>query len=304
MSMDAAMPPATRPPAEPPQVAPRMRPGRRFLRVFSDPAGAVGAIFVTIIVLVAIFAPWLAPYGPADIDVTQRLAGPSPEHWLGTDQLGRDTLSRLIHGARIALGVALPAVLLGALVGTALGLIAGYFGGVVDSILLTLFDIVRSFPALLFAIAIIALTGPSLWMVIAIMAVTRFPTYGRLIRAQVLKVREEEYVMAARAIGSPAWRIMLRHLLPNTVAPLFIQAAMDIPIVITFEAGLSFVGLGVPPPTPSWGSILQEGYAYVRGTPWLVTFGSAALVMATLGFTFFAEALRDVFDVRVRDADR
>lgn len=272
-----------------------------FRRVLADSTGLMGFIFVALIVLVAIFAPWLAPYPPDEIDVLNRLSGPSAEHWLGTDQLGRDTLSRLIHGSRIALLAALPAVMLGAVVGTLLGLIAGYFGGIIDSILLTVFDIVRSFPAMLFAIAIIALTGPSMVMVVAIMAATRFPTYGRLVRAQVLSVREEEFVMASKAAGSPAWRIMRLDLLPNVLAPLFIQAAMDIPIVITFEAGLSFLGLGVPPPTPSWGSILQEGYAYVRASPWLITFGSAVLVIATLGFTFFAEALRDAFDVRIRD---
>lgn len=272
-----------------------------FRRVLSDSTGLLGFIFVALIVLVASFAPWIAPYAPEEIDVMNRLAGPSAEHWFGTDQLGRDTLSRLIHGSRIALLAALPAVLIGAVVGTLLGLVAGYLGGIVDSILLTVFDIVRSFPAMLFAIAIIALTGPSMVMVVGIMAATRFPTYGRLVRAQVLSVREEEFVMASRAAGSPAWRIMRLDLLPNVLAPLFIQAAMDIPIVITFEAGLSFLGLGVPPPTPSWGSILQEGYAYVRASPWLITFGSAVLVIATLGFTFFAEALRDAFDVRIRD---
>lgn len=272
-----------------------------FVRAVSGGTGLFGFVLVALVVLTAILAPWVAPYPPEAINVFDRLGAPSGEHWLGTDQLGRDTLSRLIHGARIALMVAIPAVLLGMTVGMLLGLMAGYYGGLVDNILLTFFDIIRSFPALLFAIAIIALTGPSLTMVVVIMGVTRFPTYARLIRAQVLKVREEEFVMAARALGSPAPRIMRKELLPNVVAPLLIQAAMDVPIVITFEAGLSFVGLGVPPPTPSWGSILREGYAYVRATPWLVTFGSAALVIATLGFTFFAEALRDSLDVRLKE---
>src|SRR5690625_567847 len=271
-----------------------------FMRSLREPTGLLGFLFIFIIVAAALFAPVVAPYKPEAIDVMNRLSGPSAEHWLGTDQLGRDTLTRLLYGARIALMVAIPAVLVGVIAGTLLGLIAGYFGGIIDSILLTFFDIVRSFPALLFAIAIIALTGPSLTMVVIIMGVTRFPTYARLIRAQVLKVREEEYVMASRALGSPTARIMRLDLLPNIIAPLLIQAAMDIPVVVTFEAGLSFVGLGVPPPTPSWGSILREGYAYVRGSPWLVTFGSLALVVATLGFTFFTEALRDSSDVKLQ----
>lgn len=277
--------------------------GLSLFRVFRDVTGIFGAFFVALIVALALFAPWLTPYGPDEIDVMNRLAGPSSEHWMGTDQLGRDTFTRLVYGARIALLVALPAVLAGAMIGLALGLIAGYFGGAVEGTLLMLFDMVRSFPALLFAIAIIALTGPSLVMVVVIMTLTRFPSYGRLIRAQTLKVREEEFVTASRALGNSSGRIMFKHLLPNVIAPLFIQAAMDIPVVITFEAGLSFLGLGVAPPTPSWGSILREGYAYVRASPWLITFGSLFLVVATLGFTFFAEALRDAFDVKLRGSD-
>lgn len=271
-----------------------------FMRALREPTGFLGFLFIFLIVAAALLAPLVAPYKPEAIDVMNRLSGPSAEHWLGTDQLGRDTLTRLLYGARIALMVAIPAVLVGVIAGTLLGLIAGYFGGIIDSILLTFFDIVRSFPALLFAIAIIALTGPSLTMVVIIMGITRFPTYGRLIRAQVLKVREEEYVMASRALGSPVTRIMRLDLLPNIIAPLLIQAAMDIPVVVTFEAGLSFVGLGVPPPTPSWGSILREGYAYVRSSPWLVASGSLALVVATLGFTFFTESLRDASDVKLQ----
>jgi peptide/nickel transport system permease protein len=285
--------------AAPPEPA---APGRRpaVLRLLSDATGAVGTLFVLLIVALAIFAPWLTPYAPEEINVLNRLAPPSAEHWMGTDQLGRDTFTRLVYGARIALLVALPAVLAGAVVGLLLGLVAGYFGGWIETALLMLFDVVRSFPALLFAIAIIALVGPSPFMIVFIMALTRFPGYGRLIRAQTLKLREEEFVMAARALGASPPRTMLVHILPNAIAPLFIQAAMDIPVVITFEAGLSFLGLGVPPPTPSWGSILREGYTYVRATPWLIAFGSAFLVIATLGFTFFAEALRDTFDVKIR----
>lgn len=286
-----------------PAAAPARRRRPAALRLLGDVSGAVGSAFVLLIVVMAIFAPWITPYGPDQIDVLQRLAGPSADHWLGTDSLGRDTFTRLVYGARIALLVALPAVLAGAVVGTVLGLLAGYLGGWIETVLLMLFDIVRSFPALLFAIAIIALAGPSPFMIIFIMALTRFPGYGRLIRAQTLKVREEEFVTASRALGCSSPRIMLLHILPNAIAPLFIQAAMDIPVVITFEAGLSFLGLGVPPPTPSWGSILREGYTYVRATPWLIAFGSSFLIIATLGFTFFAEALRDQLDVRIRGDD-
>ena len=270
------------------------------VRLLRDPTGAIGTLFVLLIVALAVFAPWLTPYAPDEIDVLNRLAGPSAEHWMGTDQLGRDVFTRLVYGTRIALAVSIPAVLAGAIVGMLLGLVAGYVGGWVETSLIWLFDVVRSFPALLFAIAIIALTGPSLFMVVFIMALTRFPSYGRLIRAQTLKIREEEFVAASKALGCSGPRVMLRHILPNAIAPLFIQAAMDVPVVITFEAGLSFLGLGVPPPTPSWGSILREGYTYVRATPWMILFGSGFLVVATLGFTVFAEGLRDLLDVRIR----
>ncbi|MEX2501748.1 MAG: ABC transporter permease [Trueperaceae bacterium] len=272
-------------------------------RAFADATGLFGLACVTLIVMLAIFAPWITPYTPDGIDVANRLAGPSSEHLMGTDQLGRDLFSRLLFGARIALMVAVPATLVAALVGSLFGLIAGYFGGVADHAIVLFFDVIRSFPSLLLAIALIALTGPSLVMLVTIIAITSMPSYGRLIRAQTIKAREEEYVTASRALGARPPRIMTVHLLPNVVAPLFIQAAMDIPVVITFEAGLSFLGLGVPPPTPSWGSILREGYSYVRLSPWPIVFGSGFLVVATLGFTFFAESLRDAFDVRLKNED-
>lgn len=276
----------------------------RLFKVFSDFTGLMGLTFVTAIVVLAVFAPWLTPYAPDEIDVAHRLGGPNADHWMGTDQLGRDIFTRLLYGARIALMVALPATGLAVLLGLTFGLIAGYIGGTVDHVIVMLFDVVRSFPDLLLAIALIALTGPNLTMLVVIIGVVNFPAYGRLIRAQTLKAREEEYVTASRALGLGAPRIMVRHLLPNVIAPLFIQAAMDIPVVITFEAGLSFLGLGVPPPTPSWGSILRQGYSYVRISPWPIIFGSGFLVIATLGFTFFAESLRDAFDVKIREEER
>ncbi len=290
--------------------APPATPGlwRRFRRsnlgrAFADATGLFGLACVATIVILAVFAPWIAPYAPDQINVANRLSGPGGEHLMGTDQLGRDLFTRLLYGARIALIVAVPATLIAALIGSVFGLIAGYFGGVADHAILLFFDVIRSFPSLLLAIAIIALTGPSLVMLVTIIALTSVPSYGRLIRAQTIKAREEEYVTASRALGARPPRIMGLHLLPNVIAPLFIQAAMDIPVVITFEAGLSFLGLGVPPPTPSWGSILREGYSYVRLSPWPIVFGSGFLVVATLGFTFFAEALRDAFDVRLKNED-
>lgn len=296
-----AVPPPTQQARTSPQGFWRKVRSLRVFRVLSDISGVIGLVSVLLIILLAIFAEWVAPYDPNAVNVANRLADPNELHWLGTDHLGRDLLSRIIFGARVALMVSIPAVVIAAVVGLILGLIAGFYGGLVESAILTLFDIVRSFPSLLLAIAVIALTGPSLTMVIVIMGLTSFPDYGRLIRAQTLKAKEEEFVTAARALGCNTPRIMVRHLMPNVIAPLFILMAMDIPVVITFEAGLSFVGLGVPPPTASWGTILREGYGYVRASPWMVVFGSVALVIATLGFTYFAEALRDTFDVKLRD---
>lgn len=270
-------------------------------RIVREGSGLFGLIAVGLIVLVAIFAPVVATHDPEAIDTLQRFADPSSEHLMGTDSLGRDNFSRIVYGARIALIAALPSIALGALLGLVLGITAGYFSpGPIDNFLLILFDTVRSFPALLLAIALIAMTGPSLTVLISIIAVTQFPTYARLIRAQTLRTKEEDYVTAGRALGGSTPRIMFRHIFPNVVAPLFIQAAMDIPVVITFEAGLSFLGLGVPPPTPSWGAILREGYLYVRLTPWMIVFSGVTLIVATIGFTFLAEALRDVFDARLK----
>ncbi len=268
-------------------------------KIVSEPMGLIGLILVTIIILIAIFAPFLAPHDPLDIDVLNRLSDSSSTYLLGTDHLGRDLLSRLIYGSRIALLVALPAIIIGLIMGLVTGIIAGYSSERVNNGLVILFDIVRSIPALIFAITIIALTGPNLIILPIVMGVTRFPAYGRLIRAQTMRVRENEYIMASKALGTPTALIMFRHILPNVVGPLFIQAAMDIPVMITFEAGLSFLGLGVPPPTPSWGAILRNGYSYIRTAPEMVIYGGIVLILATLGFTLFGEILRDVLDPKL-----
>ncbi len=271
-----------------------------FKRLFSEPLGTTGFILVVLILLVAIFAPLLAPHDPLDIDPLNRLSGPTSQYLLGTDNLGRDTLSRLIYGARIALLVSLSAISFGVVLALFLGITAGYSSQIIENLLIIFFDMIKSFPALLLAITIIALTGPSLLMLIVIIGITRFPAYARLIRAQTLRIRDREFVVAAEALGCPRFLIMFRHILPNVIGSVFIQAAMDIPVVITFEAGLSFLGLGVPPPTPSWGAILRIGYRYIRTSPSMVIYGGIVLILATLGFTLFGEALRDALDPRLR----
>lgn len=267
--------------------------------VLRRPLGALGFFIVLSFMLVVLLAPILAPYGYAEQNIPNMLQGPSRTNWLGTDHLGRDLLSRLIFGARIALGVALPAVSAALLSGVVLGLIAGYLGGFVDDVLLILFDSIQAFPSVILALAILALLGPSLQNVMLVIALTWTPGYARIVRAQVLRVKQEPYIEVERSLGARQWRILLFHVLPNIIAPLLILAAMDLPVVITFEAGLSFLGLGVRPPTPSWGVILAEGFNYIRQTPWPITWAGLTLVVTTLGFTLFGEALRDVLDPRL-----
>jgi peptide/nickel transport system permease protein len=274
--------------------------GDALRRVLRDPLGALGATLVALFVLSAALAPMIAPYDPNALDVPARLQGPSLAHLLGTDNLGRDVFSRVLYGGRIALGVALTAVGLSLVAGTLLGLIAGYGPRWLDNLLLLLFDSVRAFPVIMFALAVITVVGPSLQTVILVVVVTTIPQYARIIRTQTLSLRHTEFILAERSLGAGAPRVLLVHILPNVIGPLLILASMEIPVVITIEAGLSFLGLGVRPPTPSWGNILNDGYAFIRNTPWLVIAAGIPLVLTTLGFTFLGETLRDVFDPRLR----
>ena len=270
---------------------------RRMLR---EPLSILGLVLVILLFIGALFAEYITPYSPTAIDVKSRLAAPSFEHLLGTDQLGRDTFTRVLYGGRVALQVAAWSISLALSAGLVLGMLAGYGPRWLDNALLLLFDSVRSFPTIMFALAIITLTGPSLNMVILVIVVTSIPVYARIVRTQTMSLKEQEFVLAARALGTGWFRILRVHFLPNVIGPLFILASMDIPVVVTIEAGLSFLGLGVRPPTPSWGSILGDGYAYIRATPWLVVAGGVPLILTTLGFTFMGEALRDVLDPRLR----
>ena len=270
---------------------------RRMLR---DPLSILGLVLVTLLFAGAIFAEQLTPYSPIAIDVKARLAPPSFDHLLGTDQLGRDTFTRVLYGGRVALQVAAWSISLALSSGLILGMLAGYGPRWLDNALLLVFDSVRSFPTIMFALALITLTGPSLNMVILVIVVTSVPVYARIVRTQTMSLKEQEFVLAARALGTSWFRILRVHFLPNVIGPLFILASMDIPVVVTIESGLSFLGLGVRPPTPSWGSILGDGYAYIRATPWLVVAGGVPLILTTLGFTFMGEALRDVLDPRLR----
>ncbi len=267
--------------------------------VLRRPLGVLGFFIVSVFALTVVFAPLLAPYDYATQDIPNMLQGPSDAYRLGTDHLGRDLLSRIIYGTRIALGVAVPAVSIALAGGLFLGLVAGYFGGLADDVIIVLIDSLSSFPAVVLALAILALLGPSLTNVIIVIGLTWIPGYARIARAQVLSARQNVYVEAERALGASTARIIVLHILPNILAPLLILAAMDLPVVITFEAGLSFLGLGVRPPTPSWGVILSDGFDHIRRSPWPITWAGLTLIVTTLGFTLFGESLRDVLDPRL-----
>lgn len=272
----------------------------RTLKVLlADPMGAMGLVLVSLFVVMAVAAPILAPYDPLALNVRAKLQGISFAHWLGTDQLGRDTLSRLIFGARTALSIALTATGLAGGIGLLLGLIAGYGPRWLDAGLVLVLDSVNALPMMMLALAIITVIGPGTFTLILVVVLVSIPSYARLIRAQTLSLRRAEFILAERAIGASTLRILLFHLLPNVLGPLVIVLSMDIPVVIMLEAGLSYLNLGVKPPTPSWGNVLYDGYTSLRTTPTLVLAAGAPLVLATLGFTFLGEGLRDALDPRL-----
>lgn len=273
---------------------------REKLRMFiTNWQGLIGLVLVIAFFASAIFAPWLAPYDPNALDIPARLSEPTLTHLAGTDQLGRDTFSRLLHGGRVALKIAAVGVSVALVIGLILGMVAGFGPRWLDNLLLLLFDTVRAFPTIVLALATVALTGPSLGLVLAIIIITSIPQYARVTRTATLSLRNTDFILAERSLGASTARMLVHHVLPNVVGPLLILAAMDVPVVVTVEAGLSFLGLGVLPPTASWGTILNEGYLVIRDTPWMVVAGGVPLILTTLGFTFLGEALRDVFDPRM-----
>lgn len=269
--------------------------GQALLR---DPMGLAGLILVVTFVGLALLAPWIAPYDPIALNVKAKFQPPSAAHWAGTDHLGRDLLSRIIWGARLALGIAITSVGIAGAVGLVLGLVAGYGPRWLDSLLVLVFDSMSSLPMIFFALAVITVLGPGTTTLILVIVLVSVPAYARMIRTQTLALVGADYILAERAMGAGAGRIIFRHLLPNVAGPLVILLCMDIPVVIMLEAGLSYLNLGVRPPSPSWGNILSEGYNALRQAPHIVIVAGIPLVLATLGFTFLGEGLRDVLDPR------
>jgi peptide/nickel transport system permease protein len=269
--------------------------GRALLR---DPMGLAGLVLVATFLAMAVLAPWVAPYDPIALNVKEKFLTPSALHWAGTDHLGRDLLSRIIWGARLALGISMTSVGIAGALGLMLGLVAGYGPRWLDSLLVLVFDSMSSLPMIFFALAVITVLGPGTATLILVIVLVSFPSYARLIRTQTLTLAGADYILAEKAMGAGAGRIIFIHLLPNVVGPLVILICMDIPVVIMLEAGLSYLNLGVKPPSPSWGNILAEGYNSLRQAPHVVIVAGIPLVLATLGFTFLGEGLRDVLDPR------
>ena len=269
-------------------------------RLLRTPGALIGAVLCALLSVAVIAGPWITPHDPIQQNVAIRQRGPSSEHVFGTDHLGRDVFARLLVGARVALVTAAPAVLGALAIGLALGLLGGLLGGFVDDAVLALLDTVQAFPAVILALALLALIGPSQSTVMFVITLAFAPGYARVIRAQTQAARLLTYVDAARALGASRIHIARRHILPNIIGAALILVAMDIPGAITLEAGLSFLGLGIKPPTPAWGVILADGFARIRVAPWPVLFASATLMLATLGITLLAEAIRDHIDPRLR----
>lgn len=258
--------------------------------------GIVGAILI-----LAIFAPWVSPYSPFDLDVAQMLRGPSAAHLLGTDELGRDVLSRVIHAARISMMVAVLASLVGLVFGTIIGTLAAYFGGAVDLVLMRLMEILFSFPAILLAIVLMASLGTSVFNAMIAIGIIFIPGFARLARATAEGVLRQQYVEQARAIGMSHMRILTREILPNIVAPLLVEAAVAFSYAVLLESALSFLGLGAQPPDPSWGNMLNIGRGFMAQAPWLSIVPGAAIFLTVLGFNMLGDGLRDAFDPHLRD---
>lgn len=260
-----------------------------------------GAVLVCVFVLFALFAPWIAPRDPAFIDLPSRLSGPSTAHWFGTDELGRDIFSRIIFGARISMLVGVSVVAGSLLLGIIIGSLAGYYGGRLDRFVnVIVMNAFLSFPGILLAIAFVAFLGPGLFNLILALIIGGWVGYARLVRAQVLAAREREFVEAARALGASDLRVIVRHILPNIIQPVIVQAAIGMAGAILAEATMSFLGLGVPPPIASWGSMLNDGRSHLFDAPHLVLFPAGAVMLAVLSFNFIGDALRDYLDPRSR----
>jgi peptide/nickel transport system permease protein len=306
----AALPPSSVATPVVPLAAPRPSADREWVtllrRLVRRRTALFGMLVVLGVMLAAVLAPVVSPFDPLEQDIGQRLREPGWQdaqgrlHPLGTDHLGRDILARIVFGSRIALVVGLAAVAISGVLGMLIGLVAGYFGGRVDDFLMRLADIQLAFPFILLAIAVIGVLGPSLQNIIIVIGVSSWVVYARVVRGEVLSIREREYVQAAIALGSQHWRVLRHHVLPNTLTPWLVVATLDMARVIVIESALSFLGLGVQPPTPTWGGMLADGRVYLSTAWWLATFPGLAILITVLGINLFGDGLRDTLDPRLK----
>jgi peptide/nickel transport system permease protein len=274
---------------------------KSFWRYFKRSRLAVGGMTIIVITFLIVgSAPFLAPYDPGKTDVSLKLKPPSIQHYLGTDQLGRDVFSRMLHGSKVSLSVGFVAVAISILIGILVGALAGYYGGWIDSVMMRFVDIMLCFPSFFLILTVVALLGPSLFKVMVVIGITSWMGTSRFVRAEFLSLRERDFVQAAKALGVKDRRIIFRHILPNALAPVFVTATLDVASAILVEAGLSFLGFGVQPPAPSWGNILTEGRTYIFDAWWLTVFPGLAILITVLSFNLLGEGLRDALDPRLR----
>ncbi|MGE5254407.1 MAG: nickel transporter permease [Planctomycetaceae bacterium] len=267
---------------------------------FYNPLSLAGILFILVLVFTGVLAPVLAPYDPVEISPGRRLTPPNETNWLGTDEVGRDILSRVIYGARISLRIGVTIVFSAAALGLVIGLVSGYFGGVLDQTLMRFTDMFMSFPTLILAIAMTAALGPSLFNAVLAMVIVWWPIYARLIRGEVLAAKEKEYIRAVQALGAKPFKIIFFHILPNTIDVVVVRASIDFGNAVMFCAALSFIGLGAQPPQPEWGAMVTTGRDYLRDAWWLVTFPGLAIFLTVMGFNLFGDSLRDFLDPKLR----
>lgn len=267
---------------------------------FKNRLAIVGTCIVFFFIIIAFIAPWIAPYEVDKINLKDKLLSPSSEHWFGTDDFGRDIFSRVVHGAKISLTVGFLSVLGSVVAGTLLGIVAGYYGRWVDAIISRIFDIMLAFPSILLAIAVVAILGPSLRNALIAIAIVNIPNFGRLVRSRVLSVKQEEYIMAARAVGMKDSRILFMHILPNSISPVIVQATLAIATAIIEAAALGFLGLGAQPPTPEWGKMLADSKNFITQAPWTLFFPGIAIMLTVLGFNLMGDGLRDALDPKMK----
>jgi len=270
-------------------------------RLLKSRIGIAGLGIIIMLLLVAIFAPYIAPYGPSETNILARYKAPSSEHLLGTDEMGRDILSRIIYGSRISLQVGLVSVALALVVGVTAGVLAGFYGGKIDMVIMRFMDIMLAFPSILLAIGIVAILGPRLQNAMLAIGIINVPRFARIVRSSVLSIKETEYISAARALGAGDIRIIFKHLLPNAMAPLIVQTTLSIATAILEAAALSFLGLGAQPPSPEWGAMLSDARSSLQKAPWVATFPGLAIVFGVLGFNLLGDGLRDALDPKMKN---